>query len=183
MAVPGRCGYDHRPCSRIDQRRLNRSPGLLGTGSWGDQRQCSCPRVLPYGSISPHLHFPSRRQCECRLPCQRTMPHCVVGLRKAPWPRRQLLEAALRIRATRHWTFRIRKILWLANCPPVVCDKTAEQRDVMVSMHGGKRLCVDIYRHRHHQHGFAERPCRCVRRGICALSTVKPQDGGAPNPP
>ena len=29
---------------------------------------------------------------------------------------------------------------------PVVCEKIAEQRDVMVRMRDGKRLCVDIYR-------------------------------------
>jgi uncharacterized protein len=29
---------------------------------------------------------------------------------------------------------------------PVVCDKIAEQRDVMVPMRDGKRLCIDIYR-------------------------------------
>jgi hypothetical protein len=29
---------------------------------------------------------------------------------------------------------------------PVICDKIAEQRDVMVKMRDGKRLCVDIYR-------------------------------------
>jgi putative CocE/NonD family hydrolase len=30
--------------------------------------------------------------------------------------------------------------------PPIVCDKIAEQRDVMVPMRDGKRLCIDIYR-------------------------------------
>ncbi len=30
--------------------------------------------------------------------------------------------------------------------PPVVCEKITEQRDVMVPMRDGKRLCVDIYR-------------------------------------
>jgi predicted acyl esterase len=30
--------------------------------------------------------------------------------------------------------------------PPIVCAKIAEQRDVMVPMRDGKRLCVDIYR-------------------------------------
>ena len=30
--------------------------------------------------------------------------------------------------------------------PPIVCDSIAEQRDVMVAMRDGKRLCVDIYR-------------------------------------
>ena len=30
--------------------------------------------------------------------------------------------------------------------PPIVCEKIAEQRDVMVPMRDGKRLCIDIYR-------------------------------------
>ena len=30
--------------------------------------------------------------------------------------------------------------------PPAVCEKIAEQRDVMVPMRDGKRLAVDIYR-------------------------------------
>jgi putative CocE/NonD family hydrolase len=30
--------------------------------------------------------------------------------------------------------------------PPIVCDKIVEQRDVMVTMRDGKRVCVDIYR-------------------------------------
>ncbi len=30
--------------------------------------------------------------------------------------------------------------------PPIICDKIAEDRDVMVPMRDGKRLCVDIYR-------------------------------------
>ena len=30
--------------------------------------------------------------------------------------------------------------------PPIVCSKIAEERDVMVKMRDGKRLCVDIYR-------------------------------------
>src|SRR5665213_4623714 len=33
----------------------------------------------------------------------------------------------------------------VAYSPPVVCEKIAEQRDVMVPMRDGKRLCVDIY--------------------------------------